>query len=95
MKKAASNQSKVSAKRVASSPKKRPTRSDDLRPHYDFDRATGKPNRFAARFSNEAVAVVLDPDVASVFRDAETVNSFLRSAIAAMPATESRKRRTS
>ena len=93
MKKVARKHREVSAKRVVASPKERPTREDELRPHYDFDRATAKPNRFAARFSSDAVAVVLDPDVASVFRDAQAVNSFLRSAIAAMPGTESRKRR--
>lgn len=95
MKKVSSKQSEVSAKRVVSRSRKRPARADDLRSHYDFDRATATPNRFAARFSKETVAVLLDPDVASVFRDAEAVNSFLRSAIAAMPGTQARKRRAS
>ena len=31
------------------------------------------------------LAVVLDPDVASVFQTSESVNSLLRSVIAAMP----------
>lgn len=95
MKKVSSKQSKVSAKRVASSPRKRSTRGDDLRPRYDFDRSKALPNRFAERFTKDAVAVVLDPDVASIFRDAETVNSFLRSAIEAMPSSQPRKRRVS
>ena len=95
MKKVPSKQSKMSAKRVASPPRKRATRSDDLRPHYDFDRAKALPNRFAGRFTRDTVAVVLDPDVASIFRDAEAVNSFLRSAIEAMPSTQARKRRVS
>ena len=95
MKKGSSKRSKVSAKRVASSPRKRATRSDDLRAHYDLDRANARPNRFAARFAKDTVAVVLDPDVASIFRDAEAVNSFLRSAIEAMPGAQARKRRVS
>lgn len=95
MKKASNKQNKVSAKRVVSPSRKRPTRGDELRSHYDFDRDRATPNRFAARFSKETVAVVLDPDVASVFRDAEAVNSFLRSAIEAMPGTQARKRRAS
>jgi len=32
-----------------------------------------------------AVAVVLDPDVASVFQSSDSVNSFLRSVITALP----------
>jgi hypothetical protein len=95
MKKVSSKPSKVSAKRVASSPRKRATRGDDLRSHYDFDRTKALPNRFAGRFSKDTVAVVLDPDVASIFRDAEAVNSFLRSAIEAMPGSQPRKRRVS
>jgi hypothetical protein len=56
-----------------------------LRPHYDFDYSHAKPNRFAARFGEGAVVVVLEPDVANVFHSSEAVNKFLRSAIAAMP----------
>lgn len=37
------------------------------------------------------MAVVLDPDVASVFASSDTVNTFLRSVITAMP--EARQRR--
>lgn len=52
---------------------------DELRPEYRFDYRRSKPNRFAERLSQGAVAVVLDPDVASVFRTSESVNSLLRS----------------
>jgi hypothetical protein len=70
-----------------------PEAPDDLQPHYDFDYAKARPNRFATRFAEGALAVVLDPDVARVFDSAEAVNSFLRSAISAMPAAEGRKKR--
>lgn len=70
-------------------------KSDDLRPHYDFDYAKSRPNRFASRLADGTVAVVLDPDVAAVFRSDEAVNTFLRSAIAAMPAETGKKRRVS
>jgi hypothetical protein len=63
---------------------------DELRPHYDLDYTKSRPNRFAARFAEGAVAVVLDPDVATVFRSSEAVNSFLRSAISAMSDVETR-----
>jgi hypothetical protein len=59
--------------------------SDDLRREYRFDYRRAKPNRFAAQFATGSVAVVLDPDVASVFRTSDSVNALLRSVLAAMP----------
>jgi hypothetical protein len=35
---------------------------------------------------DETVTVVLDPDVAAVFKTADSVNALLRSVIAALPA---------
>ena len=58
---------------------------DEARREYRFDYKTARPNRFAERFQTGAVAVVLDPDVASVFGSSDTVNKLLRSVIAAMP----------
>jgi hypothetical protein len=87
MKKAPSKQPKVSAKQM-SVPRRRTTKkaaTDELRAHYDFDYSKSRPNRFASRMAEETIAVVLDPDVATVFRSAEAVNTFLRSAISAMP----------
>ena len=57
----------------------------EVRAEYQFDYRKARPNRFAGRFKTGAVAVVLDPDVASVFESSETVNALLRSVIAAMP----------
>jgi hypothetical protein len=56
-----------------------------MRREYRFDYKKARPNRFAGRFKAGAVAVVLDPDVASVFGSSNTVNKLLRSLIAAMP----------
>lgn len=89
MKKAPSKRPKVSAVR-ASAPSRRREPADELRPHYDFDYSKSRPNRFASRFAEGAIAVVLDPDVASVFQSSEMVNHFLRSAISAMPRPERR-----
>lgn len=58
-----------------------------MRSEYRFDYSQAKPNRFAAEFEEGSVAVVLDPDVASVFRSSESVNALLRSVIAALPAS--------
>ncbi len=62
-----------------------PVRSDDLRSVYRFDYAKARPNRFARKVRAGAVAVVLDPDVASVFQTSEAVNALLRSVISALP----------
>jgi len=87
MKKTARERSSISTKRVsATSAGRRPrAENDTLRSHYDFDYSKSRPNRFAAAFREGAVAVVLEPDVASIFNSSESVNAFLRSAIAAMP----------
>jgi hypothetical protein len=50
---------------------------------YRFDYSKSKPNRFAGELSKSAVVVVLDPDVAKVFRDSRRVNALLRATIAA------------
>jgi hypothetical protein len=59
--------------------------TDGLRRKYVFDYGRARPNRFAARMKGRSVAIVLDPDVASVFQSAEAVNALLRSVISAMP----------
>ena len=84
----------VSGNRVAVSHQaKRAKAEPSMQSHYDFDYSKSKPNRFASRFAQGTIAVVLDPDVASVFQSSEAVNTFLRSAIEAMPASESSKRK--
>lgn len=67
--------------------------STELRPEYRLDYRTARPNRFAGRVPQGAVAVVLDPDVRRVFGSSDSVNAFLRSAIKAMPRARGRKRR--
>ena len=57
----------------------------ELRTEYRFDYAKSKPNRFAARTRRQGVAVLLDPDVARVFKSAESVNKALRALINIVP----------
>jgi hypothetical protein len=59
---------------------------------YRFDYGKARPNRFAERIPHGTVAVVLDPEVASVFESSTSVNTLLRSVIKAMP-DRARKRR--
>ena len=56
-----------------------------MRTEYAFDYSRAKPNRFASQLGGNVVAVVLDPDVASVFGSSTKVNALLRSVIAALP----------
>ena len=58
---------------------------EDMQPEYNFDYTKAKPNRFAEKMTEGVVAVVLEPDVAAVFKSSEAVNAVLRSVIAAMP----------
>jgi hypothetical protein len=76
--------------------KKKPIKEEPMRAEYRFDYSKAKPNRFAQKMSSDAVAVVLEPDVAAVFRSSEDVNALLRSIISALPAkrTHGAKRTT-
>ena len=57
--------------------KKSPEKNDEMLREYDFSKGIrGKYTRRYARGSN---VVVLEPDVAKVFPNAEAVNSSLRS----------------
>jgi hypothetical protein len=57
--------------------------SDDILPEYAFDYSKAKPNRFVV--SETGVTVVLDADVAAVFKTSEAVNKALRAILAAIP----------
>jgi len=61
-------------------------RADELQREYSFDYSKAKPNRFAERTRPGAVAVLLDPDVARVFKSGESVNAVLRALMTTMPA---------
>ena len=63
---------------------------EDMRREYRFDYKKAKPNRLAKQMARGAIAVVLDPDVAAVFKSSEAVNNLLRSVIAALPSAGER-----
>ena len=60
-------------------------------PEYRFDYAKSRPNRFAAQLGRGTVVVVLDSDVAKVFKDARQVNALLRATIAAVEKPRSKR----
>jgi hypothetical protein len=60
----------------------------------EYDLRGGVRGKYAARYAEGTNVVVLDPDVADVFKDAKSVNMALR-AIAAIISDHSRKPRAS
>ena len=49
---------------------------DEPRPEYDFSNAM--PNKYAKRYKQGTNVVLLDPEVAEVFRDSNSVNEALK-----------------
>ena len=73
--------------------KKAHRNGDEMRDHYDF--SGGVRAKYAKRYAEGTNVIVLDPDVAEVFKDRESVNETLR-AVARIIDLQSRKvRRTS
>lgn len=60
----------------------------ELRPEYDF--RGGERGKHAERYAEGTNIVMLDPDVAEVFPDSESVNNALR---ALLPIVRSQKKR--
>lgn len=64
--------------------------SSDTQPEYDFSQ--GERGKYAGRYRAGTNVVVLDPEVAAVFPDAESVNQALRDLIAIAHRAGARKR---
>ncbi len=58
--------------------------SDEMQDEYQFDYNKAKPNRFASQIGQDQLMIVLDPDVAAVFKTTESVNQVLRTIITLM-----------
>jgi hypothetical protein len=71
-------------RKISTRKKYQPLR-ETMRKEYRFDYRRAKPNRFAEKMAEGVVVVILEPDVAAVFKSSEAVNTLLRSVIAAMP----------
>lgn len=68
-----------------------PAASDGLRSEYRFDYSKARSNPYAARLQGQAVAVLLDPEVAAAFPSSESVNTALRSVMGLVPRRSSRR----
>lgn len=66
-------------------PTSKSRKTQEMASEYRFDYKKAKPNRFAARMKDEPLIVMIEPDVAKVFKSSEQVNKALRAIISAIP----------
>ena len=61
---------------------------DDLLPEYRLDYTKARPNRFAKGIAEGSLVVVLEPELAQVFKTSEQVKAILRAIADTMPQVE-------
>jgi hypothetical protein len=61
---------------------------DDLLAEYRFDYSKARPNRFARDIAEGSLVVVLEPELAQVFKTSEQVKTILRAIADALPKQE-------
>ena len=66
---------------------------EDMLPEYDFSKAVR--GKYYERYRQGTNVVLLDPDVAEVFRDSTSVNDALRTLVSVAEAKASRPKRSS
>jgi hypothetical protein len=59
--------------------------ADEMLVEYAFDYEKARPNRFAPKIEEGSLIVILDPDIARVFKTPDSVKNVLRALIATMP----------
>ena len=69
---------------------KRPAERDTMRPEYDF--RGGVRGKYVSRYRAGTNVVVLDPDVAAVFPNADSVNRALRALLDVVPPRRAKRR---
>jgi hypothetical protein len=72
--------------------KKATGKNGEMRSHYDF--GGGVRGKYAARYAEGTNVVVLDPDVAEMFPDRQSVNEALRAVGQVVTMRERRKARS-
>jgi len=68
----------------------KPDKVEEMASEYRFDYQKAKPNRFAEKMGTEPLIVMIEPDVAEVFKTPEQVNKALRALISAIPEKETK-----
>ena len=61
---------------------------DDMLQEYHFDYSKARPNRFAGDIAAGSLVVVLEPELAQVFKTSEQVKAILRAIADTMPRLE-------
>jgi hypothetical protein len=69
--------------------KKRPRTANDMRAEYDF--SPGVRGKYVSRLARGTNVVVLDPDVAGVFKTTKAVNDALREHLRKKPIRKVRR----
>lgn len=72
------------------SERKTAVKEDGMLAEYNFDYSKAKRNPYAGKLAEEKI-IHLDPDVAKIFPDSESVNKALRAIISAYPKKVSKK----
>jgi len=62
--------------------------NDDMKPEYRFDYRKARPNRFAAEVVEGSLIVVLEPEIARVFKTQEAVKAILMAIAKTLPAVQ-------
>lgn len=61
---------------------------EDMLPEYHFDYRKARPNRFATDIAEGSLVVVLEPELAQVFKTSERVTTVLRAIASVLPPLE-------
>jgi len=61
---------------------------DDMLPEYRFDYSKARPNRFAEGIAEGSLIVVLEPELAQVFKTSKQVKAILRAIADTLPQPE-------
>ena len=68
------------------------SRVSELRSEYHFDYSKGRSNRFAQHLkANPGLVVLIDADVAKIFKTPQAVNHALRALTEALPQTRHKR----
>jgi len=65
-------------------------RQDELLPEVRLDYAQARPNRFTKGITEKSLVIVLEPELAQVFKTPEQVKKILRAIAGALPQQETK-----
>ncbi|MBU1299972.1 MAG: hypothetical protein KKG06_06360 [Bacteroidetes bacterium] len=72
------------------SKRKTAVKEEEMLAEYNFDYRKARKNPYAGKIAQEKI-IYLDPDIAKIFPDSDSVNKALRAIISAYPKKASKK----